>query len=144
MQELVDTFVNYGLEPKNNIFTSSLWYTTTNKELRLNHTTYYRQYYRFFSRRTTFTDELIDYSVRAQKIDFYMMRFWIVKYDQYLILNLYWFQPLKKRRKRFVRKKEYFFFQTPFVKKKNSLRRLKLVVEKIFKKKWLLELKYTF
>ena len=126
---LVQRFLAVGLEPFRNPFLSPLWHVTTKRELSTQHNAFYRKYYRFFSRWNSVTEEIVDYTLRREQQDFFSMRFWIVKFQKYLVLNLYWFQPLKKKYKRRRRMKNRFFFKTETFTKRTHLKRLKMILK---------------
>ena len=44
----------------------------------------------------TFDDEIDTYKIRKSTKDIYPMKLWIFKYHNWILINFYWFKPIKK------------------------------------------------
>ena len=93
---LLNTYLQYGLAFQNNIFLHEYWYSKAYKKFRINKvrkmdTVFYKRFY--------YTNEIlnIEHSLnyRCSTAEYFPMRLWILKYDNWVILSVKWYKPLK-------------------------------------------------
>ena len=143
-ENLIISYLSYGLETTQPFFTSSFWYNAHNKLFKKEFLQKDQLYFRSFSKWDDFMEEQIHYNIRIKKNNMYLMRIWILKYNHWLLFNIYWFQPLKKPRKKRIFYKTKNIFQTLSIKNFTKTRRLKLLFAKIYFFEWGRRLKYIF
>lgn len=91
---LIKTFIFYGISFSYNIFANKYWYLHLYKHLSIP----------AYSRWVTYTPsgkkELSEnYTIRQEADCIFPMKIWILKYGHWVIINQYWFNPFKGRRK---------------------------------------------
>jgi hypothetical protein len=102
-ESLVNTFFIYGLYTYSNLNYKHLWYrnsSITNFKLPNKFHLYFRK---FFYAHTTLTIEH-SYFTRIRTPEFFPLRLYILKYNNWLVISLQWFKPskvLKSRAKNF-------------------------------------------
>lgn len=114
--KLLFCYITYGLLINKNIFFSTYWYKkinylSTNLFKRLD-----SKYFRAMSHKNRITGEISRFYTRLKKKDVYFSKFWILKYQGWIVVNIMAFQPLKKKSRN---KKTRKYFST-FL-KSNSL-----------------------
>ena len=109
-EEMIYSYLQYGTRSQQPLFVNNFWLTkpTLRKEWRQ----LQRSYFRWFTKKTLLETERPQYRLRYEFLDAYYMRLWVLKFDSWLIFNLHWFQPLKRKRLAKRRAKEFFFFST--------------------------------
>jgi len=138
--KLLNIYLYYGVNISSNIFANIYWYSKQFTLLQFS----------LYTRQLTFKNPLLQtqssYSLR-QKIDsIYPMKLWLLKYNNWLVINLYWFQPFKKKHKINQNKPSLTrdLFQTPESPTMNSIRKLKTLFSLNFFKKLNSKLYYQF
>ena len=119
--KLLETYLTYGLETHHNHFMSLYWYKRLKQSIPI--LTYYRQMTMTRSQIGVVTT----FKLRKSMIDFYRMRIWILRYSNWLIINMYWFHPNKNRKvtqKLIQNSTEYDYVNTNNVFKPTTCRRL--------------------
>lgn len=86
--KLINIYLFNGISLPHNIFANFYWYAKHTSKLD------FPTYYRWFTLRRTFVDIQATYSLRHQTDCVFPMKLWILKYGNWLIINLYWFRPL--------------------------------------------------
>jgi len=115
MSRLLYTFLNFGMTFPVNIFTHKYWVKQNNKiNYFNNHNT---KYYRIMNFKNFITQEISHYNERIRIEHIYQSKIWILKFQHWVILNFYCFNPIKKRQKNkniITRKRERdsFLFKT--------------------------------
>lgn len=97
---LVQTYINFGILQKKNFFFSKFWCVNNDKKLSI-----YKKpaadkivpYFRFVEYKNKFNDEINILKIRIKKKNLHFSKLWILKYQGWLIVNLYLLQPLKKK-----------------------------------------------
>ena len=92
--KLINLYLYYGLSVPRNLFYSQYWYK---KEFK---TFNNPQYFRHLTIKNRVLKFLSVYRLRERTADVYPMKIWILKYDHWVIINFYWFQPNKKKKTR--------------------------------------------
>lgn len=87
--QLVYLYLFYGLKLPYNIFANKYWYSFNLYSIR------FLPYSKWITRRGSQFGELVRYSLRVETECLFPMKLWILKYSNWVILNQYWFYPLK-------------------------------------------------
>lgn len=122
--KLLNIYIYYGLSVPHNMFYSSYWYKSTLKTLNT------PQYYRHISIKNKTLGFTSTYRLRNRTLDLYPMKLWVLKYDHWIIINFYWFQPNKKKkhfRNRRGRQFEAIQLEKQSIVRTNNLRKLKTI-----------------
>ena len=89
--KLLNIYLYYGVNISSNIFSNSYWYSKQFTFLQ----------FPSYSRQLTVKNPLLQtqssYSLRQKTESIYPMKLWLLKYNNWIVINLYWFQPLKKK-----------------------------------------------
>lgn len=99
-ERFIMLYVTYGTAFKNNIFFHEYWYTKSSKSVR---TTFSNSYLKNFRRHyyapSDSISEIKSFTlVRNHSGEYFPMRCWILKYNNWVILSLKLFKPLKMKR----------------------------------------------
>lgn len=100
--QLLETYLTYGLESYSNRFGNLYWYKNS-KLLILP-----GSYYRYATVRRPVVKIVTILRFRSSLKDQYRMRIWILRYSNWLVINMYWFHPNKNKKRKvtqLVRKK---------------------------------------
>jgi len=89
---LIHIFLFNGVNLTYNLFINSYWYAKKYTQLST------KTYQRWITRKPNQFGEIMRYSLRQEADCVFPMKIWILKYSHWIIINQYWFQPLKKRR----------------------------------------------
>ncbi len=97
INKLVYTYVYYGLILNKSIFNNTYWYapTTLVKEFR---TKQFLLYFRTMEFKSHLLNEVSFFRNRTKRKHLYTSKIWILRYQKWLIINFYSFQPTKTRR----------------------------------------------
>jgi len=106
--ELLQTYLSYGSDFSTNIFRNSYWYRTGVASAATNLWTYYRW--------ITISNETLQsintYRLRKESDEIFQTRVSVLKFSSWLVVNFYWFQPDKKKKKRAARTKHKVYTNT--------------------------------
>ena len=119
--KLLETYLTYGLETHHNHFSSLYWFKRSKKNIPT------ESYYRHVTIRRPLIKIVTTFRLRNSMTDFYRMRVWIMRYGNWLVINMYWFHPNKSRkvaRKLIYKDKEYDYANTNNSFKSTTCRRL--------------------
>jgi len=90
---LLNIYLYYGINNSTNIFANFYWYSSNFKKLMFSN----------YTRLLTFKNPLLgtksSYELRQKTESIYPMKVWLLRYNNWIIVNLYWFQPFKKKHK---------------------------------------------
>lgn len=139
--QLINLYLYHGLSMPVNIFYSPFWYKTSLANLQ------FPSYYRWITTKNKTLGFTTSYRLRVQTTDIYPMKLWILRYNNWILLNLYWFQPNKyKRRRASFRWKPVELTQADVPQAKSRLadRRLKTILQFNFFKSFLTREYYCF
>lgn len=124
LNNLIFTYLNYGLFYKKNIFLNNYWHKLENTDLKeLN--THQLKYFQIMEHKNKITDEITKFTTRIKKKHIYFSKLWILKYQNWILINLYSFQPITKPKKLSMRKKNKFL---GIEQKVNLLKKLKTLI----------------
>ena len=141
INSLVETYLLHGLDIPRYFFFNPYWYNEKVSVIKR------PLYFRWIMAKNKTLGFRTMYRLRTQTTDFYPMKIWILRYSRWLIINFYWFQPNKyKRRKVQKRWSSVELTSTPYFKTfDNGLkRRLKTLLSFGFLKKTLNHKYYLF
>lgn len=96
--KLLFIYINYGLLFQKNPFFSNYWYK---KNILLSTNLYKKydlKYFRIMEHKNRITGELTRFYTRIAKKDVYYSKFWVLKYQNWIIIHIHSFQPLKKKK----------------------------------------------
>lgn len=95
--KLIIIYLNYGILYPTNIFAHKFWYFNKFFKTKNHFIEHNTKYYRLmsFKNLTMGINEL--YSVRVKTKNLYTGRVWLFRYQNWLIINFYCFQPIKKK-----------------------------------------------
>lgn len=90
--QLINTYVQYGLSTSHSYFSNKYWFSRSQPELRAYYNTYF---WRYTAHKVQIGKK--NHLMRYKRDDVFNMRTWVLRYGGWLILNLYWFRPHKKK-----------------------------------------------
>jgi len=138
--KLLHLYLHHGVNSSSNFFANLYWYSKQFQSLQ----------FPAYSRQLTFKNPLLQtqssYSLRHKTVDVYPMKLWLLKYNNWVVINLYWFQPFKKKQKKYQSNKFLTkdLFYTPEIKTANSIRKIKTLLSIQFFNKINSNLYYKF
>ena len=96
--DLVTTYLTFGMNVKSSLFYNPYWFKTSLHPAKSNTTLFYRWVSMYSDAlRATST-----YRLRIESEEIFTTQFNILKFDSWLVLNFYWFQPDKNRKRRIL------------------------------------------
>lgn len=111
INKLVLVYVHYGLFHFKNIFLNKYWYNINLKSLKINHDLYNLKYFRLLEYKNRVLNESKSYKIRNKIKNIYFSKIWILRYQKWLIVNFYCFQPMtSKLNKKNLKKKSFDFY----------------------------------
>ena len=90
--KLTELYLFYGVNLSYNIFANPYWYASNFQHLSI------PAYRRWIVRKPNQFGEVMRYSLRNEADCLFPMKIWILRYGNWLIINQYWFHPLKKKK----------------------------------------------
>lgn len=145
---LLNTYLRYGLYTFKDFFFDMYWYKNqTHAKPSMNH----RSFVKYFRWRQYRQDELNINSVqrfRKETIDFFHLTTWILKFGGWVVINLYWFKPHRKKKNIIAIKKGKKVFADFFPHKRvtsyTNVKRFKLLFFNSFYRNLNLQCYYKF
>lgn len=89
--QLICIFLFYGVNISYNVFANAYWFNFRYKNLR------FKPYFRYITRKPNQFGEVLTYSLRQEKDCLFPMKIWILRFSRWLVINQYWFHPIKKK-----------------------------------------------
>lgn len=135
INKLVYTFLNFGIIFPVNIFVNRYWFKNYKNSNYFN--THNTKYYRMMGFKNLISKEINYYKERIRIENVYQSKIWILKFQNWLIINFYCFNPIKKRQ---LQKRQLNFnFRVDTILpnlpyKFENYKRLKLILFYFFKK----------
>jgi hypothetical protein len=93
--KLLHIFLNFGLIFPVNIFISKYWFKKFNLIDYFNN--HHLKYFRLVNFKNFISNEMEKYNERVELSNIYQSKIWILKFQHWIILNFYCFNPVKKR-----------------------------------------------
>lgn len=107
INELVYIYIKYGLYTNKSIFINKSRFLNAGAEIRNYQSNHDSIYFRAVEFKNRVLNETSILKIRINKKNMYKSRLWLLKYQNWLVINYYCFQPLsKKNRKKVVFKKK--------------------------------------
>jgi len=104
-ENLLNSYLMYGIHSKVNIFYHNFWYKNIFKNKKplntLNSALYFRKYY--YAHKTLTIEH--SYSIRLKTTEFFTLKLYILKYNNWIITSIQWFKPLKNNPNKHIFKK---------------------------------------
>ena len=97
-EKLLNIYLFYGLQTKTTFFLSTYWFYS--KTLNTNSSSKGlvsspNNYYRWFEYFDSGLGKKFKDCLRVKTRDVYMMKLWILKFVNWIVINVYWFKPIK-------------------------------------------------
>ena len=92
---LIETYITYGSNFQTNIFWNSYWFKTT----LYSQTNHHRKYYRWASIVNKVFHTSTDYRFRLTGEQLIRARFTLLRFNTWLVINFFWFQPNKAHKR---------------------------------------------
>jgi hypothetical protein len=129
---LLKIYFMYGLQTPKNLFVLKYWYFTYVSKNKLNHSYVQNKYYRRYTKNLSVAENQDSYNLRIVTKDVFPMKIWIFKFHNWILLNFYWFQPLKKSARKLSKRqpKTFSLLQQNSLEVTSSLRRYKTFISK--------------
>lgn len=89
--KLINIYLFFGLNISQNVFANFYWYSKQFTLLKL------PAYSRQFVVKNNLLQTQSSYQLRQKTENVYPMKLWLLKYNNWIVINLYWFQPFKKK-----------------------------------------------
>lgn len=100
INRFVYIYVHYGLLCSKNFFIHKYWYLNLAPYLQIFKQEIYTKYFRVAEYRNKLNKEIKIYKLRIKIKNLHYTKLWILRYQNWLVINFYWFQPLKKKKKK--------------------------------------------
>lgn len=129
INKLILIYIHFGLLSSKNIFLNRYWYGTNLKLSNYNHNLYNLKYFRLIEYKNKVLNEFKSYKIRNKIKNIYFSKIWILRYQKWIIINFYCFQPLSlKLNKKTLKRKSFDFY----IDKKNKLQKSLINRNKFF------------
>lgn len=102
-ERFIMLYVNYGTTFKNNVFIHEYWYSKPSKAIRTLPLKSYMKYHRRFYYSNSLLEIEHSFLLRNHSGEYFPMRCWILKYNNWVILSLKFFKPLKIKNPNYAR-----------------------------------------
>ena len=135
IEDLLQTYLYYGLKVQKSLFWNSYWYKTIQATPKIPTQLSWR-YYDKITHFDIITEEMVYYYLRIKQKDLFFMKLWIMKFTNWIVINWYWFQPKNRKMKTKRRTENLVFFHAPKIKTLHYMRRLKTLAVKNYFVLW--------
>ncbi len=147
INKLIFTYIKFGLNFEKNIFFHNYWFKFAILKNKIIFEKNNIKYFRVLEHKNKITGELTRFFVRSGLKDISYSKLWILKYQNWIVITLLSFQPLKKKQYLKKRKKNLnpiFEISQKNYKKNLLLFRLKLKLSFLLKNSFLKSNLYYF
>lgn len=130
--ELINLFLFYGLLHPHNIFCHSFWYRNRYFKVRNYRFEHSVKYYRVMNFKNLAMNIDSDYVIRNKTRNVYATKLWIFKFQHWVIIGFYCFQPIIKRSgknkntKRYIKEANSYTFSN--IKTSYAVKRFKFLI----------------
>ena len=99
---LIHLYLTYGLNIRENLFIHEYWYANNSriKNLKSN---YHKTMHNIFYRRYYYLNNVVgiehSFLLRNTTAEYFPLKLWLFKFNNWIILNVTWFKPLKGKNK---------------------------------------------
>lgn len=127
INKLILLYIHYGLLYPQNLFMNKFWYLN-NKSIRNSfYDDFNLKYFRLIEYKNRVSNEYKSYKIRTKIKNLYFSKIWILRYQNWLIINFYCFQSLtSKNNKKLNNKKDLNFYLNKKNKNKYPIHRYKM------------------
>lgn len=127
INKLILLYMHYGLLYPQNMFINKYWYFTYKIKHNILHDNFNIKYFRLVEYKNRIVNEYKSYKIRTKIKNLYFSKIWILRYQNWLIVNFYCFQPLKsKTTKKITVNKTLDFYLNNKIQNKNTIHRYKM------------------
>jgi len=123
--KLIHIYLFFGLIFSKNIFFNKYWYNHNYKFLNVNSLKYNEKFYRKISLKNNFSQEIVTQRFRLKTKFLYYSKIWILKFQKWIIINFYCFQPLNKNK--INNNQLNLNYENLFIIKKNNILQIKKI-----------------
>jgi hypothetical protein len=95
-EKLIYFYLYYGFRHPFNIFKHFFWHPSFLID-KAEHQTFNQRYERVCSFEDKFLNETIDVTLRNKTRDFFSSKIWLLRYQRWILINFFTFQPIKKK-----------------------------------------------
>lgn len=109
LNKLVINFINYGLIVEKDLFFSPYWHNKKSKFYKEHENSFEKNVpfcYRYAQYKNKINNELTLVKFRIKKKNLHFTKVWILRFQNWLIINVYLIQPLKKKFNYVLKKKQ--------------------------------------
>lgn len=111
INRLILIYTHFGLLHFKNIFLSKYWFVNLKTLTTVSQNNYNLKYFRIVEYRNKVLNEYKTYKIRNKIKNLYYSKIWVLRYQKWLIVNFYCFQPLtSKYLKKNIKKKSLDFY----------------------------------
>lgn len=141
--ELLKIYFFYGLQTPKNIFFRKYWYLSKRSFRTPQHVNFSNKYFRTYAHKIYWDETPDSYKTRTRTRDIYPLKTWIFKCHNWVLINFYWYKPMKGLKGPIYKNtpKTFNFFSVLEKNNLSSLRRYKIFITKnlykIFYKRFL-------
>ncbi len=129
INKLILIYLHFGLLFTKNIFLNKYWYNINLTNKKNNQDDLNLKYFRLIEYKNKILNEYKAYKIRNKIKNIYHSKIWILRFQKWLILNFYCFQPSStKLNKKLIRKKSLDFY----LEKKSSSKKFSFYRYKFF------------
>lgn len=96
-EKLLYTYLLFGILTPHHLFFSRHWHESIKNDSYPRMTEFNEKYYRIAEIKNSFLQELTLLRLRIKLKHFYFSKIWIFRFQGWLLMNFYSFQPLKKK-----------------------------------------------
>lgn len=111
INKLILLYIHFGLLTPKNLFINSYWYSNYAFNYSKIFSSTNLKYFRIVEYKNKINDDFKSYKIRNKIKNLYFSKIWILRYQNWLIINFYCFQPLTiKKNKKLKKKKDVNFY----------------------------------
>jgi len=140
INKFIYIYVKFGLLHNKNIFINKYWYKNNKFNYNEISDNFSLKYFRLIEYKSKIFNQNKKYKIRNQLKNIYFSKLWILRYQNWLILNLYSYKPINKKKKQLINYKKEFNAYSNYLFKTNH----KLIRFKLFFSYFLLNLNKNF
>ena len=100
---LVQSYLSFGLDVPSNFFWNPYWFNTQAAEQSPD----INRYYRWILAKSTALRSVTEYRLRIESEEVYQTFVTVLRFNSYFIINMYWFQPDKGRKRRLMKARHF-------------------------------------
>jgi hypothetical protein len=97
LTKLIEIYLMYGILLNNNMFIHKFWYYYKFFKTKNYYNEHNIKYYRLMNFKSVAMNINSSYTVRIKIKNIYIMKIWLLRYHNWIIINFYCFQPPKKK-----------------------------------------------